>query len=881
MAESGGKPIRRGGRYCVAGAPNKQSCKNTSYTPGIKMHQFPTDAKVRAQWVKFVQRHRVDFGEPVNKHSALCSAHFEPSCYSTSFGLSLEGMEEWKRNKVLIKGSIPTKHTVLQAIPEEPSDRKRRQLRRDVLSEFEPSCAKRKKRFHAETSTALTAIDTAPTVTTPAVATATVSAAVTGATDAPAEESGDTCMDLEIPFVPTDTPEPMPTPSTPSSSATLVAAETPLTSFSTPSLQPDSGSCTSSGFCGHKEKCERLTRTNKRLKRKITELKQDIKKLKSKIPDTESENETTWEPQEDDQDHYTWFSTGPETTDSEPVKNENDWDPQGDTTESEATEEIDNDEVSEESSQRDISIDPDTPEYDEPKFIVFYRMLLSLFTLFCFNCKWNSPSASMRQDGTMVTVTQSCLHCNKEFVWRSQPLILGKYPAGNILLSFGVLMAGASINKILLVFRHMGLCVYSARTFFRHQKSFLFPIVLHYWETYRAALIQKLKGLKEVAWSGDGRFDSMGHSAKYGVYTMFCTTLMKIVHFELVQANEAGNSPGTEVEGAKRCFQYLQQLGLSISIFVSDRHRSIAKWVRENCPNTVHYYDIWHIARSVSKKLLGASKNKGCEVIKDWIKGVRRHIYWCATSTKAGFQALIIAKWKSFIRHVSNKHSNHPDELYKECNHGVLEPRRWIKVGTLAYDKLSSLLYKTALVNDIKKLSPDAQTSCLEGFHATLNYWHPKLICYSWMGSLCRHILAILHFNENIHRETQVSKDGKEYIRVTYPKFKLGEEVVREVASPPTYGYVDKLKHLLFTLPKCEMEKVLQKYSAKTPEPLNRQFPDRLSKEEAVLSFKARKQKKKTSLFPSSAEQSVLQQNTASSSSRGRKTSRRGRPRKK
>ena len=25
-------------------------------------------------------------------------------------------------------------------------------------------------------------------------------------------------------------------------------------------------------------------------------------------------------------------------------------------------------------------------------------------------------------------------------------------------------------------------------------------------------------------------------------------------------------------------------------------------------------------------------------------------------------------------------------------------------------------------------------------------------------------------------------------MRVTYPKFKLGEEVVREVASPPTYG---------------------------------------------------------------------------------------------
>ncbi len=79
---------------------------------------------------------------------------------------------------------------------------------------------------------------------------------------------------------------------------------------------------------------------------------------------------------------------------------------------------------------------------------------------------------------------------------------------------------------------------------------------------------------------------------------------------------------------------------------------------------------------------------------------------------------------------------------------------------------------------------------------------------------------------------------------------------INQIGSNTEYdlflGYVDKLKHLLFTLPKCEMEKVLQKYSAKTPEPLNRQFPDRLSKEEAVLSFKARKQKKKTSLFPSS-----------------------------
>lgn len=120
---------------------------------------------------------------------------------------------------------------------------------------------------------------------------------------------------------------------------------------------------------------------------------------------------------------------------------------------------------------------------------------------------------------------------------------------------------------------------------------------------------------------------------------------------------------------------------MDITVFISDRHRGIAKWIRTSCSGTTHYFDIWHVARSITKKLLKASKEKGCEVISSWIKGIRKHLYWCATSTKTGFGVLIVAKWESFLRHVSNKHDDHPNPLYKKCNHGVLEPRKWIKVG--------------------------------------------------------------------------------------------------------------------------------------------------------------------------------------------------------
>ncbi len=164
-------------------------------------------------------------------------------------------------------------------------------------------------------------------------------------------------------------------------------------------------------------------------------------------------------------------------------------------------------------------------------------MLLSLFSLFCFKCKKDNPTLEMSQTGTLVRVTELCNQCKCSFTWSSQSPFLGKYPAGNILLSFATLASGSSISKVLLLFRHMGLCCYQARTFFRHQKKFIFPSIIHHWERYREAMLDALRPTKNLIWSGDGRFDSMGHNAKYGIYSMFCSSNSKIVHFELLQVS--------------------------------------------------------------------------------------------------------------------------------------------------------------------------------------------------------------------------------------------------------------------------------------------------------------------------------------------------------
>ena len=49
-------------------------------------------------------------------------------------------------------------------------------------------------------------------------------------------------------------------------------------------------------------------------------------------------------------------------------------------------------------------------------------------------------------------------------------------------------------------------------------------------------MLSQLMALKEpVVLAGDGRHDSMGHSAKYGAYSIFCCSVPMIIHFSLIQ----------------------------------------------------------------------------------------------------------------------------------------------------------------------------------------------------------------------------------------------------------------------------------------------------------------------------------------------------------
>ena len=93
-----------------------------------------------------------------------------------------------------------------------------------------------------------------------------------------------------------------------------------------------------------------------------------------------------------------------------------------------------------------------------------------------------------------------------------------------------------------------------------------------------------------------------------------------------------------ELAGAKRCCSYLKKSGLKIETFISDRRRGIGKWIRTSEKETVHYYDIWYIAKSIVKMVVKAGKDKALKVLNNWTGAIKTHLYYAQLPQSQGLE---------------------------------------------------------------------------------------------------------------------------------------------------------------------------------------------------------------------------------------------------
>ena len=235
----------------------------------------------------------------------------------------------------------------------------------------------------------------------------------------------------------------------------------------------------------------------------------------------------------------------------------------------------------------------------------------------------------------------------------------------------------------------------------------------------------------------DGRADSPGHCAKFHTYTCIDSVMKKVLTFHVVQSNETGGAYHCELEGLRRS---LGDLGRQfINMIVTDCHRQIAKWLRDNYADIIHLFDIWHVAKAVGKKIDAAAKKRECAILSRWKKAIVHHLFWSVCSTALGSGELVAAKWKSVVEHLHNRHEGFDNPLYTACQHPPeVGERPWLQPATPASVELEKIVTRTGLVNDIKKLSPEVQTSSLESFHAVMLSWVPKKTSYSFKGMYAR-----------------------------------------------------------------------------------------------------------------------------------------------
>ncbi len=54
----------------------------------------------------------------------------------------------------------------------------------------------------------------------------------------------------------------------------------------------------------------------------------------------------------------------------------------------------------------------------------------------------------------------------------------------------------------------------------------------------------------------------------------------------------------------KQSMESLHKSNVDVTAFVSDRHSSIAKHMREQLPEIIHYFDLWHLTKNMYKNKL-------------------------------------------------------------------------------------------------------------------------------------------------------------------------------------------------------------------------------------------------------------------------------------
>ncbi|KAH9366771.1 hypothetical protein HPB48_012458 [Haemaphysalis longicornis] len=249
------------------------------------------------------------------------------------------------------------------------------------------------------------------------------------------------------------------------------------------------------------------------------------------------------------------------------------------------------------------------------------------------------------REGTPVYVQGKCAAGHNVF-WTNQEVVR-QQPILKLKICAAILFSRCNPHMSSRILVSIGIPVVTPPTFFTIQQDHLWPAINKFWTANQQQLLDKAQG-SPVKLAGDGRADSPGFSAKNGTYSLLDVERNKILHFEVMQSNEAEGSCRMELEGLKRSLMFLEDHGVAVELIVTDRHAQIKCLLRKEKQSIRHEFDVWHVAK-------GTSEDRGCH-------------------------EMIVAKWQSLLNPIRGVHT-HDSNLFPSCVHAPL-PRRGGPLGS-------------------------------------------------------------------------------------------------------------------------------------------------------------------------------------------------------
>ena len=341
-------------------------------------------------------------------------------------------------------------------------------------------------------------------------------------------------------------------------------------------------------------------------------------------------------------------------------------------------------------------------------YIVYESCIDELFTI-CKYCR--NPVAEVKkfQEGSNLKVSVTCInHCT--YTWSAQPSASG-IAIGNLLTAASILFSGMTFQRFHQWSSLLKLATISESTFYAIQRTTLWPVIHEAWSSHQESLMKALKGIP-LKLAGDGRCDSPGYTAKFGTYTLLDTDSDKIIDFQIVQKSEVTSSCCMEKEGLARCLKKTEDNGLKVNQLATDRHPQIVCYLKKL--DIDHQFDVWHVSKSVVKKLSQKGKGKRCEDLRPWIRSVANHLWWSA-ATCEGNVSLLRDKWTSVIHHVANVHEWGHSESFASCEHDRLsqdevEATTWLKKNSPPHEALKDVVTEKKLLSDLQHMTKFAHT---------------------------------------------------------------------------------------------------------------------------------------------------------------------------